>query len=160
MTDTLISTSLALRPAGEADCELLFEWVNTPEARAVALAGAEPITHDTHVAWYQQRLADVGCRIWIIERGASPLGTVRLQQDDHGAVISIFVIKSARGRGVAAWAIERALESASASAGRAVARVRADNGASRRLFESLGFTVGEQAADHIVYVRALSGGVA
>jgi RimJ/RimL family protein N-acetyltransferase len=151
----LTDICLTLRPAREADCDLLFDWVNTPEARAAALAGSEPIAYETHVAWYQERMADAGCRIWIIESGADRLGMVRLQQHDQGVVISIFVTHAARRKGVAAWAIEGAL--ADTGAGRAVARVRTDNKASQHLFESLGFTVGEQAADHIVYVRALRG---
>jgi RimJ/RimL family protein N-acetyltransferase len=146
----------ALRPAREADCDLLFRWVNAPDYRAAALSGAAAIDRAVHEAWFAARLADPDSRIRIIEIDGAPVGVVRLEGAPEDAAISIFVERDARRQGLAALAIECVLsEAAESGALNAIARVRSDNAGSRRLFESLGFALAETRPGHVVYRRAV-----
>lgn len=151
----MTAAAVRLRPATEADCDRLFAWINDRDARAAAIKGPAPIPYETHVAWLAARLADPDCRLWIIECDGLAVGQVRLQGDESGREVSIFVDRAARRRGIAGEAIEQAL---AAFGGRlAHARVRTTNTASRRLFESLGFRLAAEQPEFIVYVRAAAG---
>ncbi len=145
-----------LRPARAEDSDLLFSWVNTPDARSAALNDSGPVAREIHEAWFAEHLQDRQCRIWIIERAGDPAGVVRLEGPAEAVVVSIFVAEGARRGGVAHVAIGQALDDMARTFGayQAIARVRVENHASRRLFEALGFAVAETRPDHVVYRRA------
>ena len=151
--------ALVLRLACAADCDLLLAWTNALRACGLAVSGSEPIERATHVAWFAGRLSDPDCRIWIIEHVGEPAGMVRLEREtgnsDETATVSVFIAREARRLGLASAAIERALRNAVCERGAltAVARVRLENVASRRLFDSLGFTPSGRHPDHIVLHR-------
>ena len=116
-----------------------------------------PVAWDSHKGWFETRLADPHTRIWIVERDAIAVGAVRLQDKGDGPEVAIYIDAPARGAGIAGAALSLALDEAhSVWPGReAIARVRSDNIASRRLFEGAGFALRHQAEDHLVYLRAL-----
>ena len=153
----------ALRPARAADCGLLLTWTNAARACGFALSGSEPIERSAHEAWFAARLGDPDCRIWIIEHAGKPAGMVRLEGAAGGpadmatATVSVFIAREARRLGLAAASIERALRSAVRERGvlTAVAQVHLENAASRRLFDSLGFTPAAWHADHVVLHRRI-----
>ena len=151
----------ALRPVRPADSGLLLAWTNAARACGFALSGSEPIERSVHDAWFAGRLGDPDCRIWIIEHAGKPAGMVRLERatgDPADTVaVSVFIAREARRRGLAAASIERALRNAVRERGAltAIARVHLENIASRRLFDSLGFTPSARRADHIVLRRRM-----
>lgn len=151
----------ALRPARAADCGLLLTWTNAARACGFALSGSEPIERSAHEAWFAAHLGDPDCRIWIIENAGEPAGMVRLERAAGGpadtVTVSVFIARDARQRGLAAASIERALRSAVRERGAltAIARVHLENAASRRLFDSLGFTPAARHADHVVLHRRM-----
>lgn len=154
--------ALALRPAGAADSDLLLGWTNQQRACGLGLSGSEPVERATHDAWLAERLSDPDCRIRIIEHVGKPAGMVRLEREAGSSpetvTVSIFIARDARRQGIASAAIERALRNAVRERGAltAVARVRLENAASRRLFDSLGFTLSDRHADHVVLHRRMT----
>ena len=154
--------ALALRPAGAADSDLLLGWTNQQRTCGLGLSGSEPVERATHDAWLAERLSDPDCRIRIIEHVGKPAGMVRLEREAGSSpetvTVSIFIARDARRLGIASAAIERALRDTVRERGAltAVARVRLENAASRRLFDSLGFTLSDRYADHVVLRRRMT----
>jgi RimJ/RimL family protein N-acetyltransferase len=146
-----------IRRAGRDDARLLFDWVNRPDSRAASLLAQRPVAWDEHCRWLDERMADPASRLWIVEVDGRPVGQVRLQDRGRGPEVALFVEERARGRGIATAALALALEEARGTWARAyaVAKVRLDNVASRRLFERAGFRLADTAADHWVFVKPI-----
>ena len=155
------AAALALRPARAADSNLLLGWTNQQRACGLGLSGSEPVERATHDAWFAERLSDPDCRIWIIEHVGKPAGMARLERETGSSpetvTVSIFIAREARRLGIASAAIERALRDTVRERGAliAVVRVRPENVASLRLFDSLGFTLSDRYADHVVLHRRM-----
>lgn len=132
----------AVRPAGEADAALLFEWRNAPEVRA-ASRSVEPLDWPDHRAWLARAAADPHRRLLIVESDGVPVGTVRFDDlDTEGEVeVSITIAPASRGKGLASRVLEAATadRAHTGSLRRIVAELRSDNPASRGLFERAGF---------------------
>ena len=154
--------ALVLRAAGTADCGPLFAWTNAERACGLTLSGSEPLERTTHDRWFAARLGDPDCWIWIVEHAGSPAGMVRLEREAGDAgetvAVSVYIAREGRRLGLASAAIERALYDAAHERGAltAIARVRSENTASRRLFEGLGFSAANRHADHVVFRRRVA----
>lgn len=151
---------LVLRSASADDARQLYAWLNEPDSLAGKLETAGPVAWDAHVAWLSARLDVADCGIWIAERDGRALGQVRAERKaDSRLHVDIYVASHSRGAGVGlAMLTALAGECASRWPGEAlVARVRSDNGPSRRLFERAGYALRAQAPDYAEYV---SGGAA
>jgi len=129
-----------LRPATLDDAERLFRWRCDPATHRYSF-GAPP-SWDDHLGWLRDRLADTRSDLRILLAGDRPAGTVRLDRRDRRAwgplcEVSITIAPDCRGRGLgkAALALVRRLE----PAWPLIARVKADNRASRRLFLAAGY---------------------
>jgi glutamate-1-semialdehyde aminotransferase/RimJ/RimL family protein N-acetyltransferase len=142
---------LTLRPARESDAMLLFGWANEADSLAGKLRTTGPITWPEHRAWFETRLSDAKGGLWIAECDVGPVGQVRLQLAGDAFEIDIFVVRPARGEGVAKRMLERAAEIAGSrwSDIPLIARVLPDNSASKRLFASAGYEVDGEAESHV-----------
>ena len=133
--------AITLCPATMADARLLFDWVNARDS----LAGKEhtdgPISWEEHKRWLSERMKDDGTMIRIVEHDGAPAGQVRLQRRGGLFDVDVYIVPMERRRGLAGAAIAAAVEELERIAPDASvrARVRIDNGQSRRLFERLGF---------------------
>ncbi len=134
--------TLLVRPAGPGDRRLLWEWANDPEARARSFH-PETIAWETHVEWFERRLADPDCVLLVGEDAADrPVGQVRFDLDAAGgAVVSVSVAPGERGRGLGTALLRQGIERLQAAgSGRLLsAFIRPDHLASRKLFERVGF---------------------
>ncbi len=140
--------TVRLREAGAADGALLFEWVNRPDSLANKERTEGPIPRADHECWFAKRLSDPATRMWIVEADSQPVGQVRLQYDAGVAEVDIYIAAERRGQGHARAALRDAIRDFRRSEPDTpvVARVLADNAASRALFESLGFAVASAGA--------------
>ena len=117
---------------------------NHPSTREQSIHQAS-IPWETHEAWFEARLAEAPCLMWIAEREREVVGLVRFAVDDppSQADISVAVHPDRRGRGVGSWLIAvgttRAFDAHPALA-RIVAVVRPDNEPSLRAFAKAGYT--------------------
>src|SRR5262245_48930634 len=85
-----------LRHACPTDCPLLFEWVNLPEVRAASFY-SDPIPFPMHEAWFQRKLADAACRIFIaLDSEDRPAGVIRFEPEGDDSIVSITVAPTHR----------------------------------------------------------------
>jgi RimJ/RimL family protein N-acetyltransferase len=144
-----MSGPVTLRPAGEADCELVFGWANDPATRAMSFNTAA-ISHEEHLRWFRTSLQGARRLLFIAEDGAGPIGVVRLSIDEdepHRAEIGINLAPERRGQGRARPVLERAsVTAAERGLSRLVARIRPENSASQRAFEGAGYRLAGREA--------------
>src|SRR5581483_8142161 len=74
---------LTIREARPEDARLLWEWANDPSVRSNSF-NQEPIPWESHLRWYEKRLASPGTRFWLLEVNSVPAGQIRYDRDDEG----------------------------------------------------------------------------
>ena len=126
-----------LREATMEDARLLFEWVNTADSLPNKAVTRGQVDWPTHRRWLQERIADPGCLLEIIERDGEAVGQVRIEPKDGRHIVDIYVSPSHRRAGLARAALARALEHCPVRP--VIAMVKATNAPSLGLFRSLGF---------------------
>ncbi|GAA1352251.1 bifunctional UDP-2,4-diacetamido-2,4,6-trideoxy-beta-L-altropyranose hydrolase/GNAT family N-acetyltransferase [Falsarthrobacter nasiphocae] len=136
---------VSARRATIDDASVLFDWRNDPSVRAVSREKGE-LKWDSHVAWLKGTLARADRELWIVRRGGEPVGTLRFDELVPGEwEVSITVAPTSRGRGLAGVFLaetERAFARSRSGEVRLVAEMLEENAASRRLFESNGYSGG------------------
>ena len=153
------SAALSLRSARADDSGLLLEWTNKMRACNLSLSVSTPLERARHDEWFAVRLKDPDCQMRIVEHAGMPVGLVRLEKEVGMSVgtmaVTVYITHESRRLGLASVAIEQALAEAASKHGAvtAIARVRHENEASRRLFGALGFVLVEEHADHVVFRR-------
>jgi RimJ/RimL family protein N-acetyltransferase len=148
--------SASLRAAEPRDAYPLWVWANDPATR-LASGGRPEIDWETHIAWLAARLSSPAAMILILESGTGqPLGTIRFETADdwRTARLSYGLAAEARGQGHGAELLGRGtaklLERYPDS--ELYAEVEAGNGASRHLFDQLGWRLGPGAGAGIRFV--------
>jgi spore coat polysaccharide biosynthesis protein SpsF len=131
---------LRLRPAEAADSAALMAWRNDAETVRMSVSG-RAVTQGEHDQWLAGRLRDPASRIWIAERGADALGSVRIDVTDAVGLVSIVVAPDARGAGVGTAMLEllQAELAGDFQVTALEAVVHPDNPRSLRVFERVGF---------------------
>jgi UDP-2,4-diacetamido-2,4,6-trideoxy-beta-L-altropyranose hydrolase len=141
--------TLELRPAVQADAELLFEWRNEALTRAMSFDPA-PVTWEGHLRWLDSKLADRDVMLSIGVAEGLPVGQVRLEFTGGEAHLSYGVDPLVRGRGFGAALVEQAVRRAGrVPASGFCARVKASNVASRRIFERLGWKAAPEGENFV-----------
>ena len=143
--------ALGIRRATPADSAQLLAWANDPTVRANALT-SDPITPTGHEAWFARRLTDPNAYLYLLTAPDAPgtlLGQVRIEFDAGTPAIGTIDYSLApawRGQGWGAPLLRRAtrqLRLERPGAWRLLGVVRETNPASGRVFQKLGFTIGE-----------------
>ena len=132
-----------VRRAVESDCRVLWEWANEPDVRAQSFS-SEPIPWERHVRWFEVRLQDAKCVLFIGEdMSGTPIGQVRFDIAQERATISVSLSATSRGRGLGPVLIKRTGEALGnlAPVEFIDAYVKPDNLASVRAFEKAGYTL-------------------
>jgi RimJ/RimL family protein N-acetyltransferase len=154
---------IALRAATLADARFFFGLRNDPTLRANSFRSGV-IAFADHRAWLGGRLGDPERRVRLFvvtaPRGEREvrMGQIRFDCDlrSRRAEISISLVPSFRGRGLATPIIERALPRARPFAGRVLACIKLENEASLRAFLKANFRrhggIRRKPAPHVVLV--------
>lgn len=145
----LLADLIRLRPAVADDSGLLWTWVNDPDVRARAFS-TDPISWETHSAWFAARLADPSSHIWVASASdGDPVGQVRFETRNGTTEIAISVAGTARGRGWGGALIEAGIRRlfAASDVEWVLARIKPDNLASVRAFESADFYFDGEGSD-------------
>ena len=152
---------LRLRPACECDCQLLWEWANDTQVRDSAFCSAS-IPWEEHVKWFNNKLSDPNCLIYIAEdQKGTPIGQIRFDIDGEQAEVDVSIGKGKRGLGYGAYLIEQGVrELFQNMVVKAVhAFIKPDNISSIISFEKAGFrhigtdTIKGHKAKHYMMVR-------
>jgi RimJ/RimL family protein N-acetyltransferase len=134
-------TPLRARLVEPRDEELLLCWANDPLVRSNSFA-QESISPGNHHRWFQKRLADDACRIYVLETELGhAVGQVRFELEGERWVIDYSIDARFRRRGLGGAVLSTAIETLVKDVGTAPlrARVKTQNMASLKVFESLGF---------------------
>ncbi|MDW5443929.1 UDP-2,4-diacetamido-2,4,6-trideoxy-beta-L-altropyranose hydrolase [Polaromonas sp. SM01] len=136
------AVALRSRPAISADEDMLLEWANDPATRRNALMPGQ-IDAATHRQWFERRLKNTaGCRIYIAETAEGvPAGQIRFERFEGAWEVHYALSPDFRGLGLGRQMLEQALATFTGEVGDAsiIGRVKDDNRASLKIFESLGF---------------------
>lgn len=133
--------SLSIRRATEHDSALYYTWANDAEVRRNAVR-TEPISWETHTAWFAKRLADNDSYLYLLSWNGEPVGQVRIDFEGIEGTIDYSVASAFRGKGLGAAVLRRTfaqlrLERPDTSLLKA--QVKSTNQASYRVFQRLGF---------------------
>ncbi len=102
--------SLRLRLIQSADAEMIWQWANDPETRAMSFSSA-PIPWEDHLAWFNEKLRDSNHLFFVAENAAGvPIGQVRFQVNGTQAIISVSVAPSKRGCGYGRSLIDQGVD--------------------------------------------------
>ena len=139
------------------DVQAIWRWRNDPEARANS-ASQSPIPWATHQRWFEAAIRDRNVLFLIAYNRAGTLGHVRFELRSDGAEVSIVTDPIHRGT-VGAVMLRAALGRLRRTHGgmRVIARVRRENAASRRMFESAAFqqrSEGNEMLEYVLHARS------
>ena len=97
VADALLTVPIRFRPATLRDAADLLRWRNHPRVRAASRDHGE-IDLPRHTAWLQEVLTDPARVLLIAECGEHPVGVVRFDFEDRGALISVYRTPGTPGR--------------------------------------------------------------
>lgn len=138
---TFKQVTTTVRRARMADAAVLWEWANDPATRSSAFS-TDPIPWESHVQWFERKLADPRAMVYVAEDHDGLIGQIRFDAGDgDDAEVDVTVAPSRRGRGLGAPLVAAGVEQLGRDrpSWSAVAIVKQDNVASRRSFIVAGF---------------------
>ncbi len=130
-----------LRKATFDDLNILYEWANDPAVRKNSFH-SEPIPYENHQKWFEQIMADESVLQFILMDEGMPVGQIRLSVDKDEAEIGYSIAQSCRGKGYGHEILRLIAEEIRVNypyIKKLVAKVKPDNIASNKLFESEGY---------------------
>ena len=144
VTVTMLHLPCFVRPVNEdeADTKFLLELANDPTVRSSGYH-TNHITPDAHTAWMHRHCHSEASRLLMIEHvDLGRVGLVRFHlQEPRAWEIGISITPHVRGIGIAKAALQQAMRKMNLEFGEItwIARIRPENIASQRLFQTLGF---------------------
>ena len=142
-----------LREAKATDCRILFDWANDSEVRKNSFR-SDAILYERHIEWFQEKLADAECEIFLCMADGKETGLVRVEYRGREGVISYSVAKEYRRLGYGQRMLLLVEEKAAKRADRLTGHVKPENMASQCIFERLGY-VKEWEGDHLVFRKRI-----
>lgn len=138
-----------LREVEAADCRMLFDWANDFEVRKNSFQ-SDTIPYEIHIEWFQKKLADTDCEMFLCIVDKKEAGLVRIEYKGKEGVISYSVAKEVRGMGYGQKMLLLVEEKAARRAEWLTGYVKPENIESQCIFEKLGY-IKEREGDHLVY---------
>lgn len=144
--------------AESMDCKMLFEWANDSEVRKNSFQ-SNMISYEKHIKWFQEKMADADCEIFLCIADGKKVGQVRIEYKGRESRISYSVAKKYRGMGYGQKMLLMVEEKVAGKAEWLCGYVKPENMASQCIFAKLGY-VNEWEGDHLVFRKhiILSGG--
>jgi RimJ/RimL family protein N-acetyltransferase len=139
-----------LRRATMLDAERLLTWRNDPATREGSHT-TSVIGDEEHSRWLASTLSNSERQLWIAEVDGRPVGTVRVDHDDDGYLLSWAVAPEARSQGVGKRMVADIVRRLGSGALRA--EVKAGNVASVHIAEHVGLKLQSEREGFLVFVR-------
>lgn len=130
-----------LRESTTDDMDLLYKWANDPDVRKNSF-NMDPIPYESHVSWFNRIMEDPTVLQYILMDDVIPVGQIRLNVDGGNAEIGYSIGSEFRGKGYGHRILQLMAEKIAAECPQIstlVAKVKPDNIASNKLFESEGY---------------------
>jgi UDP-2,4-diacetamido-2,4,6-trideoxy-beta-L-altropyranose hydrolase len=151
------SQILEVREVTERDSAMLFEWANDSQTRSNSFT-REMIAWSDHQIWLASKLGSPTDFLFLVTDGETPLGHVRFSIQSETAEISVNLNPAIRGRRFGARVIRAGVTKFRFVGPRGVteihARIRRENTASRKAFDTAGFVFRENDDDRVLFVDA------
>jgi UDP-2,4-diacetamido-2,4,6-trideoxy-beta-L-altropyranose hydrolase len=130
----------SLRNVESNDSELLFNWANDPTVRAYAF-NSNPIKLEDHENWFNNKLKDDNCYMYILTLQGLDVGQIRFDVLDGIATISYLIEEKHRGQNLGMLIIEKAISliRSEKNVHTLKALVKPENEASVKIFNRLNF---------------------
>lgn len=139
-------TDLYLRKAELSDMDMYYLWANDPVVRNSSF-NTEHIPYNEHEIWFNKSLKRDDVVLYVLMEGDTAVGQIRINISGAFAEISYSIASEFRGKGygskIVSLLIDR-IRKDRPDIKTVCARVKPDNVASLKVFESLGFDVREQ----------------
>ncbi len=139
-----------LRKIREEDMDLIYRWANDPIVRNNSFH-TEPIPYENHIVWFKKTLTDPMSLQFILMDENTPIGQIRLNIVDTTAEISYSISSDFRGKGYGHHIIRLMTDEVEKNypkIDRIIAKVKPNNEASKKLFESENYTI-----DYMCYCK-------
>ncbi|MBN3926045.1 UDP-2,4-diacetamido-2,4,6-trideoxy-beta-L-altropyranose hydrolase [Nostoc sp. NMS4] len=130
-----------LRSVQQNDCQLLWEWSNAPEIRAVSFS-SKSILWEDHVQWFKSKLINPNCIFYIaINKNNVPIGQIRYDIENYEAIVSMSIDPNFRNQDYGSSLIKLACKKlfSELDVNRINAYIKPSNQASIRAFSKAGF---------------------
>jgi len=145
--------TVSLNKATLNDLEDLFALANDPVVRQNSFS-QEPISIQTHTAWFNALLKDENSTLYIIRSAEGRLiSQVRFDRCEKKAIISIAIAQAFRGKGLVVEILQHAIEQYRNDYPGIIieARIKKENISSQKSFEKAGFTAVNFEKDVLYY---------
>lgn len=129
---------MELRAADREDAAIILEWRNDDTVRANSFS-KDIISWDEHIKWFERKMADENCLMFILEDEGERVGSLRLDITESVAEISYMVAPGKRGKGYGKQILSFSDSVAPEAVKTLVGLVEKQNEASIRCFESDGY---------------------
>ncbi len=137
-----VPPQLSLRPAGERDCELLWQWRNEESTRQWSFH-SDSIPYEEHKRWFLGKLKSADSLMLIIsDKSRGDIGQVRFNMSPDGsAEVNISISAAERHRGYGSNALRLACRYVQRKFKivRVIAHIKVGNEASIAAFARAGF---------------------
>lgn len=134
-------SNVFLRKAIRDDMDLLFKWANDPVVRSNSF-NTDPILYENHVTWFKRIMEDPTVLQFIMMDDDIPVGQIRLTVKGNEAEIGYSVGSEFRGKGYGHKVLQLIADEVQKNHPGIkclIAKVKPENTASNRLFESEGY---------------------
>jgi len=131
---------------------LYWFWVNDEQVRNNSL-NRQKISLDEHIVWYNNKLSDKNCSMFVVFADDIPVGQVRFDKEKYFARIDYSIAKQFRGRKLGKKVLGLAIEKyQKINSIDILGEVINDNIASSKVFQSLGFKLSPKQ-NNKVYIK-------
>lgn len=89
---------MKIRPATMDDAEIVLEWRNDDITRANSFS-KDIIDKDSHMNWYQRKIEDENCFLYIMENESEKIGQIRIDKVNDIGEVSYMIAPIKRGHG-------------------------------------------------------------
>ena len=143
-----------LRRATMDDAKDLLRWRNDEDSRANSFS-KEVIDLETHMKWFERKLSDPGCYLFILMDEGEKVGNIRVDVKDDVGEISYMIAPGMRGRGYGKKIIALVEKEMPPEVKTLVGLTLKDNKASGRCFIANGYTASD-AEDALCYSKGIN----
>jgi len=138
--------------AWEEDMRDIWEWRNHPDIRKNFFNTAV-VPWDEHQRWFERKISDSRCRIYIARRGEEKVGVIRFEAEGDGAQVSVHLNPACMGQGLGSRVIRAGTEQFLKEIGAitVIARIIKGNLASVKAFAKAGYRRFSEDKDVLTY---------
>ena len=91
-------SEIKLRPVTKEDADIILEWRNDNESRENSFS-KDIISHDDHMSWFDKKMADEKCHMYMLTDDDVPVGHIRIDRVNDIGEISYMTAPDKRGMG-------------------------------------------------------------